>query len=166
MNYLIPLYALRIAAFFGFAALLVMIASTGHAAEVASTTTVNLGGLWDGVLPLIRAAVEAVIGALLGWMAIKIKTRTGLDIEAQHRAALHSAAVTGIDLALSRAGDLARRTDIDVRSAILAEAAGWVARSVPDALTYLNVTPEKVRDLVESKLTDAIGHPALPADLK
>lgn len=152
---ILTLYLMRLATFGAAAALLVLIPTLASAAAEMSGATMNFGGLWDSLAPLVSAAAEGAVVAIIGWIGLRVRVWTGLAIEARHREALHSAAVTGVDLALSRIGDRVDRIDVDLRSAVLADAAAWVARSVPDALAHLGVTPDKVRDLVESKLRDA-----------
>lgn len=146
------LYLRRLTLFSASLALLLLAPALAHA---TTGSTIVLGGLWDSLSPFISAAAEGAIVAIVGWLATRVNRWTGLNIEARHREALHSAAVTGIDLALSRIGGRADKVDINLKSELVAEAADWVARSVPDALAYLGVTPDKISDLVESKLRDA-----------
>lgn len=166
--YLTRLYLLRLTLFgLSLVALLAVATTLASAAEVSAAPTINLGGLWDSLAPLIRAFGESCIAALLGWVAVRIHRWTGLQIEARHREALHSAAVTGANLALDRLGERAGNTSIEVRSAVLAEAYDWVVRSTPDALAYFGLGPDRVRQLIESKLSaiaakEFRGGPASP----
>lgn len=157
------LYLLRLTSLFTALALFMTVPMLAHA---ASASTINLGGLWDSLRPFISAAVEGVIAAVIGWIGLRVHKWTGINMEARHREALHSAATTGANLAYSRLGGLAGGITADVRSAAIAEAYSWIVRSVPDALVYLGVTPEKTRDIAEAKLNALIGskaaRPALP----
>lgn len=156
MNHLYLLTAsLRRLTLFGAALCLLLVVPM--LAQAADGSTVNLGGLWDSIQPFVASVAEGAIAAVIGWVALRVHKWTGINIEARHREALHSAAITGVNLALSRARELAALTKVDARTAVVAEAYSWVTRSVPDALLYLGVTPEKTRDLLEAKLNDILG---------
>lgn len=152
--FLLATYLRRLTLFGTALCLLMLMPMLAHAAEGA---TISLGGLWDSLAPFIGAAVEGAIAAIIGWVALRIHKWTGVTLEARHREALHSAAVTGANLALSRLGVRASAVTAEVRSAAIAETYSWITRSVPDALVYLGVTPEKTRDIAEAKLNAVIG---------
>lgn len=149
MNRLFPAL-LRLAAFLFVAGLIL----AGPA--FAEDGRVALGPVSVFVQPYLSVLAEVAITALLGFLATRLSAWTGITIEASHREALHSAAMTGVNLALSRLDVSMSGVSVDVRSAVVADAVAWVLRSVPDALKHLNVTPEKVRAIVEAKLHDAI----------
>jgi hypothetical protein len=96
--------------------------------------------------------LAVLVTAIIGWALKKFTDKTHIEIEAKHRDALHSAAMTGVHLAITRLGAVLSNVTIDTRSAIIAQATNWVLASVPDALTYLGVTKDSVEQLVQSKL--------------
>lgn len=87
-----------------------------------------------------------VLAALLGWAANTARKRWGIEIEAKHREALHSALMTGAQLALKH--ELTGRTAIDL-------VLRYIASSVPGAIEGLKATPEVLTDLAKAKLEQA-----------
>ena len=163
---------LAMAALFGLALAAQALAADGTAVDVAS--------LWAQIAPSIAAVLVAGIGVLGGWVLKRLGAvlqRYGdvlhVDLEATYRDSLHSAAETGVNLALSRIGTAIGPIGIDLKSQILAEALRWVIASVPDAIAYLGLTPDRLGPLVEAKLgalltsataPAAVAPPAPPAD--
>src|SRR5688500_17753659 len=65
-------------------------------AQDNSTTQIGAGSVWALVAPYLFTAVSAGVVAVLGWATALFKQWTGIQIEARHREALHSAAMTGV----------------------------------------------------------------------
>ncbi len=131
-----------------------------------ATTQVHAGSVWALVAPYLFTAVSAAVVAILGWLADMFRRWTGIQIEARHREALHSAAMTGVAAAFSKVGQRADTITLDVRTALVKEGVEWMLKSVPDALKYFNLSPQTVATLVEAKLNlllEAKAQPAAPA---
>ena len=92
------------------------------------------------------------VTALIAWAAAAFQRWTGVRIDQAHREALHGAAMTGVNMALSKLGVAASGLAIDVKSAVIAQAIAWMEKSVPGALAHFRMTPDKLADLVESKI--------------
>lgn len=107
----------------------------------------NLAAFWAELLPPLLALLAALIGLVLRNAEKIARERWGIEIEARHREALHSALMTGIAAALTRGAG--------TRAAI-AEAIDYATRSVPDAITALDPAPETLQALAEAKLRQAI----------
>ena len=86
------------------------------------------------------------LAALLGWAANTARKRWGIEIEAKHREALHSALMTGAQLALKH--ELTGRTAIEL-------VLRYISSSVPGAIESLKATPEVLTDLAKAKLEQA-----------
>lgn len=95
--------------------------------------------------PHIIELVGAVLAAVIGRAAIEAKRRWGIEIEARHREALHSALMTGIRAALGRG--LTGQKALDY-------AIGYAQESVPDALAKLRPA-EAVLQLIARRYMDA-----------
>ncbi|MDZ5448974.1 hypothetical protein [Labrys sp. ZIDIC5] len=121
-------------------------------AWAADDTTVSLGGLVTALLPYFEAAVAALLTALIAWAAQAIQKWLGIQLDQSSRDALHSAAMTGVNMALSRLSQSAANLTFDAKSAVIAQAIEWVESSVPDALKHFGLTPEQLEALIESKL--------------
>lgn len=114
-----------------------------------------LSAVWEALLPAILPVIGLVITAILQRAAATAQARWGIEIEARHREALHSALMTGITAALSRG--LGTRAAID---AALTYAAG----SVPDAIAALAPSGQTLQELAEAKLLQAITLPTVRMD--
>lgn len=103
--------------------------------------------LYGSLLPTILTVIGMILTWLIAGVAQVIKARWGIDIEAAHRAALHSALMSGITAALSRG-----LSGSDAVSA----AVSYATKSVPDALAALDPSSEVLHSLAESKLRQAL----------
>lgn len=119
----------------------------------AQDTRVSVGPFYDLVAPYVFMAVSGAVVGLLTWGTRIFKNWAGIQIEARHREALHSAVMTGVSAALARGQLRASEISIDVKSQIVKEAIDWAQASVPDALKFIGVTPEALAELAMSKLT-------------
>ncbi|MFT0861736.1 hypothetical protein [Ancylobacter sp. G4_0304] len=127
------------------------------ALAAAGDTTVSAAPIVGAIEPLISAALDAVIVVAIGWAAGLIHKWTGIQIEARHREALHSAAMTGVTRVLNALGERAENLTYEARSQVAAQAVGWVTESVPDAVRYLGATPDKIGAIVSAKLGQLIA---------
>lgn len=134
----------------------------GAAHAQAGETSVALGPLWEALSPYLADALAAIATALLGMIYAWVRAKFGMDIEARHREALHSAVVTGINLGMAKAGARFAGRHLQAGSPAVTEAMAWVARSVPDALAHFGVSPEGLEKLVLAKAQQLLG--AAPAD--
>jgi hypothetical protein len=122
------------------------------AAALAQDTTVELGGWFEILRPYLSEIVGMLAAAFVGWVALKLKQIFGLEIEARHRVALQSALANGANRGLAEIQKHASGTDVDVRSAVLAEGLRYVEKSVPDALKFFRLQPNDVVDHLEAHL--------------
>ncbi|WP_372000866.1 hypothetical protein P7L68_19405 [Tistrella mobilis] len=109
--------------------------------------TIDLTPLVGPVLELVAAAVTGLVGAALKrWLGLKSanEIRAYVDVAAQN------AAKIGKKRALEKFGHL---DDVTVHNAALDFGLRYMVELVPDGLRYLKITPEKVRDLVEARMS-------------
>lgn len=99
------------------------------------------------LLPTILEVAGIGLAAALSWAAVEAKRRFGLDIQARHREALHSALMNGVRAALERG---------DTGEAALVEAVRYARASVPDAIRKLAPDGAVLLDLARAKLRDAM----------
>lgn len=100
--------------------------------------------LWDLAIPVLSTVVTFAIG----WAATRFSAWSGVQIEAKHREALHSAIMTGIGYARSRltlGGSAASPKELVI------QAKSYVETSVPDAIKALGVTDTKLADMIAAK---------------
>lgn len=95
------------------------------------------------VLPFVAVVLT---GAIL-WAATRFTAWTGIQIEAKHREALHSALMTGVRMALSKFGPGAQQI-------VIKEAVAYAYTSVPGALKKLNPPDQVLGDIAQAKLEE------------
>ena len=96
--------------------------------------------------PHLLEVVAGLLSAVIGWAAMAAKRKWGLDVEARHREALHSALMTGARMALDRAISPHGAADLAV---------GYAEVSVPDAIKALRPTQEVLINLARAKVAEA-----------
>jgi hypothetical protein len=104
--------------------------------------------LYTAILPTLLQLIGALLGILLIRASTYASARWGIEIEARHREALHSAIMSGIRAALTKG--LSGQAAID--AAIV-----YANDSVPDALEALGPSFETITALAEAKLREATG---------
>ena len=104
------------------------------------------------IAPHLLELIAAVATLIIGWLAAEARARWGIEIEARHREALHSALMTGVRHAISRG--LQEREDVSQA------AVAYVQTSVPDAVRALKPGPQQLADMAEAKLEGWRGTPA------
>lgn len=107
-----------------------------------------LAELSAAVLPALVALFGTIATIIINRASNVAQERWGIEIEARHREALHSALISGIRAALSRglSGDAA------VKAAI-----NHASNSVPDAITALNPASSVLKSISEAYLRAEIG---------
>lgn len=132
-------------------------------AAAVPDTIVSAGPLFQLVEPYLVSGLGALVTALIAWAAALVQQWVGIKLDQSHRDALHSAAMTGVTMALSRIGVAANSLTIDTKSAVVAQSIAWMEKSVPGALKHFGLTPDKLADIVESKIGALISAPAAVA---
>ncbi len=137
-----------------------------NASAFAADTTLSAAPVYAFFEPYLRALADAAIAGLIGWIAVLVQRWTGIQIDARHREALHSSAMTGVTRAIAELGVRLDGITVDVRSQVIANAVRWMEASVPDALARHRVTPEKAAALATAKLGQLIAGVQTPATVK
>lgn len=102
----------------------------------------------EAALPIFGGLLLLIINKVAGF----IKEKFSIDIEEQHRLALHSALLTGVRKALQALGWV---PGDPVPAGIAATAVSYAHKSVPDAIANLHPTEAVLTDLAESKVATA-----------
>lgn len=105
----------------------------------------------DYLTPYIPVLLDALVYGLIGYAALLIRRWTGIEIEAKHREALHSAIRNGVLQAASRG-----MTGPEAKKLI----AGYVTESVPEALVRLAPSPEVLDGLIRAKMAELMKEDA------
>lgn len=114
----------------------------------------------DTLHPIIVDLLLTGILVVLGWLASWLPAKWRVDVEARHRAALHSALETGVALALDGVEAVLRTNPaIATLDALAGRVVSYTERSVPDALRRLGPSRGQLQDMARAKLREAIGVP-------
>lgn len=104
------------------------------------------------IASLVIQFAAAVLIPLAGVAAWKISAWLGLKKDNEFRVYLETAFTNGIGLAAQRAAEKAENlANVHVQNRMIAVAADYVASSVPDALKRLEITPEKLQQMVKAR---------------
>lgn len=122
---------------------------------------IDVGQAFSAVAaPYINAVVNALVAALIGWVALRFKQKTGIDIDASHRdaftRALQNQAASLIADGMTRLDNYGRVT---VASPAMARSVNDLLASVPDAAKHFGLTPE----FVAKRIVDMIPQVGIPA---
>ncbi|MGD9539074.1 MAG: hypothetical protein AB7P52_17715 [Alphaproteobacteria bacterium] len=114
-----------------------------------ASTVIDLSDVLDYALSIFGTIVLALGGYGIKLLTAKLK----LEADSEVRAYLEDALYRGVDYALqvarSKGQDVAQ---IEVRTQMVGEAAGFLARQVPDALKRFGITPDKLAQMIIARL--------------
>lgn len=93
--------------------------------------------------PHILELLGVLLTGIIGWAAAAVRKKWGIEIEARHREAMHSALLTGAQLAMKN--ELTGKAAIDL-------VLRYIKQSVPDAIGSLKPSPDVLTDLAKAKI--------------
>ena len=93
--------------------------------------------------PHILELLGVLLTGIIGWAAAAARRKWGIEIEARYREALHSALMTGAQLAMKN--ELTGKAAIDL-------VLRYIKQSVPDAIGSLKPSPDVLTDLAKAKI--------------
>ena len=104
-------------------------------------------------ITLVFAIISAVAVWFVGSILARVRKRFGLQVDAEVRAYLDTAIVNAVRFAEGKAREWAHDIDDpEIKSEIVADAANYVTKNVPDALKHFGVTPDNLSDLIHARL--------------
>lgn len=98
--------------------------------------------LFEQLQPVMLEAISVVLMAAIVYVTNLVRKKTGLEIEARHREALHSALMTGVQSAIKDGPQAAK-------SQIIEEAVAYARFSVPKAIAQLGPDNFLLRKIAE-----------------
>ncbi len=125
------------------------------AQDAAASTTVNLGDVLRDFREGIVTVAGIVVAAIVAFLAAALKKSTGVTVDAKMQERLQSVAMTGVHLGLDQVESLADRTDIDVKSKIVAGAIQYIRINAPKEVKHFKLTGDDIEDLARAKLQEA-----------
>lgn len=118
----------------------------------AQDTTVKVGSLFGWLEPYVRELVGVIVAALLGWVAMTVKAKFGIDIEARHREAIETFLVNQAGALIAKAGDPLKALTFDARSQTIAALANEALARIPDAVAYFGLSPDNLAERIKAKV--------------
>jgi hypothetical protein len=103
--------------------------------------------------PLVTMGASVVAAWFVKRLADAAQQRTGIEVEAKHREALHSALETALNVGLQKLSQRGRAAY--GASAFLGDSLDYVHRSVPDAVRHFGVSDRMLGQMLQAKLTAA-----------
>lgn len=119
---------------------------------LASDTSVDALPIYKILEPYLVTLVSVVASALVGWVAIVIKNKFGLDIDAHMRETIQTAATNAAGSLIAKMEGPIGNVSIDVKSQIVKDGVDMVIAKVPDAIAYFKLTPEELAAIVQAKI--------------
>ncbi|MFZ5737202.1 MAG: hypothetical protein ACOY6K_10010 [Pseudomonadota bacterium] len=130
-------------------AVLLLLAGTPFAAAA----TISIPDALTGSLQeIITTAVTGLIAALIGWVAIVVKNKFNIDIEAKHREALTAFLTRQASGLVAMGAVNLNGVRIEVQNETLAQAANAALVAIPDALNFFGLTPQKIAGMIVDML--------------
>lgn len=119
---------------------------------------VDLKPLIDGLLPYIIAAVGGLITVIGSVVALWLKQKFNIEIEAKDREAFQQSAMNAAGALIARGAVAVEESTgkMVISSGELAKVANTVSERVPDAIKRLGITPDQVQSLVMAKLPQVL----------
>lgn len=129
----------------GLPALFVLVVAPG----CAFAASIEIGQALTGSLQeVINGVVTALIAALVGWVAIVIKNKFNIDIEARHREAITAFAQRQASSLIAMGAVKLEGVKVEVQSQALADAANKALSAIPDAMAFFGITPASIQQRI------------------
>jgi hypothetical protein len=118
----------------------------------AQDSTVSLDDVFAPLRPYLAELMSLLVAAFMAWLVTWLRNVFKLQIEAKHREALQSALDKGAKLVLEQIDKKLAGKTVDVKSPFVANGVTYVLESVPDAVNYFGLSPERVAELIKPHL--------------
>jgi hypothetical protein len=116
---------------------------------LAHADAINIGQIFTGGLAdIVNSAVSAAILAGVGWLAIVIKSKFNIDIEARHREALTAFLQRQASGLVAAGAVKLEGLKVEVSNASLAAAANTAIGAIPQAMAWFGLTPAKIEGMI------------------
>jgi len=132
-------------------------------AQAATDGVVDLGPVASVAIEVVAPVLITLLGGLASLALARISKSTGLKIDADHRAAIDQALRKAATYAVGRLDDRAKGgIPIAVKSEAIEIAADYALNSVPDALKHFGIGTDRLKSMVEARLTEWVFDPDDP----
>lgn len=119
--------------------------------------TIEGGKAFGWLQPYVETVVSAGILFGLGWLGFILKSKWGIEIDAQQRDALHTFLARQASSLVAAGFVKVDGLKVQVPSNVLATAANSAGTAIPAAMAHFGLTPEKLQAMIVDKI------PTIPA---
>jgi hypothetical protein len=120
---------------------------------VVAEQTIELQPIFDYIFNLLGVIIPPI---LLGVITIATNKWIKVKLDESSRQALEGALHKGATWALGKARDATSKVDVHTKNAAIAMAANYVVSSTPDALARFGITPDRLKELVEARVSEIL----------
>lgn len=118
---------------------------------------VDVRAALDALLTLVFTILSGIAAAILTGLIAVAKKKFGIEIDAKVRGYLEMAILNGINLAEQRTRALAADVHpVKVKHEIIAYAATYVMRRVPDAIQHFKLDAHDIQEMIEARLSQNV----------
>lgn len=132
-----------------------------------TSTSITVSELFAPWMEILVSATALLIAASLTYATNLIRRKTGIDIEFSRMRTLQQALENAAGLALSKVASSDAK--INVKSAVIRDAILYVNKSVPDAVSFFDLSGDDIAEKIVAKiglatsLGEAHNEPSKPA---
>ena len=107
-----------------------------------------------GYLIEIILAVLAVIAA---WVGSKVRDKFGVETDSKLNAVINEALQAGLAYAQVKLEEGGNKLTYETKNEFVATAVEYIVKGVPNALNHFAITPERLAEMVEARLSGRIA---------
>lgn len=119
---------------------------------MASDSAIPVASIIDVIRPYVTEIMSVLIAAAVAYILKVFSVWTGIKVEANHREALQSALENAARIVLGGLTDKASGRTVTSGHPVFDDALKYVIRSVPDAVDYFKLSPDRIKDMILPKL--------------
>jgi hypothetical protein len=134
-------------------------------APVSSETTISVGTLAGQFLSWIMVAFSGPIGGLAVWIMVRVLNNLGITASDAMRARLQEIVVNALNVSAPKVqAELAGKGQVEVKSAVVAQAVAYTQAHGADTIKALGIDPMSATavDAIKARIETAIADPTTP----
>lgn len=121
-------------------------------AFAADGASLPLSSFLDPIMAVLGSLVAALIAAFVAWLWGMLSRQFGVNLDAKYREALQTALQNAAGLALQKLRTAASGVQVPLSRPEIAEAVGYVLKSVPDAIEHFGLDEDAIGEKILAKI--------------
>lgn len=127
--------------------------------QPAHALTIDLGDVAEYLQPVLITFASSLAAGIAGWLALVLKKKWGLEVDANQREAFQTAAKNSAQWLIVRGGEQLKGRSISIDNPLVAEAVKVMQASAGEAIKHFDVRPEELAQKILSKLPEVTDTP-------